>query len=326
MRKLLGTFAAGAFALSLALGCSSGDDPDSAEEAAATEPPQTTKPAQESDSVPEGTTGDDSVATTEAAPPAEPTPTTRSGTVDVGDVALTDPAVTEPAVEVCEAMGELDTDGGLDALMALFTEDAAVTDATLNEQHSGTEELSTYFSSLAALFGIEQSQCGAVIQSEDWVAGTYTLYSADGPISQGIAAVHVTDGKVDRQINHYTPVPNSLEPPTDSGRGVLSVASQLCEAWANDDAQRATDVMAPDIVVHTARDFAGVDEVTAFFGSLPYDIHTCGVEIQNYQWEAIESVMTDPGQGIERSMLHILRLSPDELVEEQWVYFDAPAT
>ena len=36
--------------------------------------------------------------------------------------------------------------------------------------------------------------------------------------------------------------------------------------------------------------------------------------------------MTDPGPGIERSMLHILRLSPDLLVEEQWVYFDTSTT
>ena len=337
MRKLLMTLATATLALAVPVGCSSGDEAadDVAEPATTSRSEQTAPPV---DTATPATAAEmtESTPTTQATPTTTPAPTAApidttvpapsAEPVDIADVGLTDPAVTEPAVAVCEAFGELATEGGIDALLALFTPDAVVIDAITGEQYSGTEELAAYFASLVPAFGIEASDCGPVaVQSGDWVAGTYTLHGADGPISQGVAAVHVTDGKVDRQINHYTPVSNALQPPVDAGTGVFSIAMQTCGAWADGDADRARALMSPDIVLHTRRDFVGPAQVAAFVGGLPYDIHTCGVEIQNHDWQAVESIMTDPATGIERSMLHVLHVTPDQLVAEHWTYFDDPA-
>ena len=57
---------------------------------------------------------------------------------------------------------------------------------------------------------------------------------------------------------------------------------------------------------------------------LPYEIHTCGEPIKTYNWDAIETIMTDPGEGVERTMLHILELDPLDSgkVSQHWFYFD----
>ena len=166
--------------------------------------------------------------------------------------------------------------------------------------------------------------CGAVLQSADWVAGSYALLDTDGPITQGIAAMHITDGLIDSQINHYTPVGAEFETAVDNGSGVLAIGPRYCEARIDRDVETAMRLMTADPNLHTNLEFVGTEAVTAFMVGLPYEIHTCGEPITNYNWDAMESIMTDPETGAERTMLHVLELDPSDSgkVSQHWFYFD----
>ena len=224
---------------------------------------------------------------------------------------------------MCEAFGDLDTEGGLDAFTGLFTPDAVVSDAMTGERYIGTDEVASYIESLVSTFGIEASNCGDVVQSEDWVAGSYPLLNADGPISQGIAAMHITDGLVDRQINHYTPVGEELETAVQR-LGCLAIAPRYCQAWIDRDVAAISRLMTADPIYHAGGEIVGIEGVTAFVVGLPYEIHTCGDPITSYNWDAVESIMTDPESGTERTMLHVLELDPTQSgkISQHWFYFD----
>ena len=45
---------------------------------------------------------------------------------------------------MCDALDDLDTDGGLDALMALFAPDVVVSDAMTGESYSGFADVADY--------------------------------------------------------------------------------------------------------------------------------------------------------------------------------------
>jgi hypothetical protein len=192
------------------------------------------------------------------------------------------------------------------------------------EQYIGTDEVASYIESLVLTFGIEASNCGVVVQSADWVAGSYALLNADGPISQGIAAMHITDGLVDQQINHYTPVGGELKMAVDNGSGVLAIAPQYCQAWIDRDVEAISRLMTADPIYHAGGEIVGIEGVTAFVVGLPYEIHTCGNPITSYNWDAVESIMTDPESGTERTMLHVLELDPTQSgkISQHWFYFD----
>lgn len=232
--------------------------------------------------------------------------------------------ITMPAVAVCEAIGEADTEAGLATLIALFAPEAVVTDAMTGATYHGTDEIAAYYASLAATFGIDGSTCGSAIQVDDWAAGSYEFLAAGAPINQGITAIHVTNGLVDQQVNHYTAGSGDPSRPLDSGTGVLAIGENYCQAWVDRDVETVTRLLTDNPTLHTELEIVGVDQAVAFMEALPYDIHTCGPIIKVGNWDATGTIMTDPATGSERAILHVLELDPSTSgkIAQHWFYSD----
>lgn len=110
----------------------------------------------------------------------------------------------------------------------------------------------------------------------------------------------------------------------DNGSDVLEVAPQYCQAWIDRDVETVSRLMIADPIFYPGRELVGVEAVTTWVVNLPYQIHTCGDPITSYNWHAMESIMTDPESGTERTMLHVLELDPNQSdkISQHWIYFD----
>jgi len=279
--------------------------PDTTTAAAATRPADSTT----STSAP----GTSSVPATDVTLPAEP--------VDVDDVSFIDPAIGDPAEAACRAFGTVAE--GPDTMLAALAPDAVIVDAIEGTTHAGIEGISAYADAMAA-DGVDNAICIHRVQSDRWVGASISLSYDNYDVRTGVLAIHVRDdGTVDRAVTHFSDRTETATERADPGLGATSVAVQLCEAWMARDADTVLSLMSEEPIVHTQRDFVGREAVARLVTDLPYDIHTCGVEAQISEWETLESIMTDPETGAERSMLSVLALGDDGRVEQHWFYFDA---
>lgn len=310
---------------SLAVGltcCANEDGSDTAapESAPATEATETA-PATDSTETAETT---EPAPTTAVPESTEPPATTEPDVSELLIVVDRQTPITLPAVAVCEAIGEIETVAGPETLMALFTPDAVVTDAMTGATYNGTDEITAYYASLAPTFGIDGSTCGSAMQVGDWAALSYELLTTGVPISLGVAASHVTDGRVDEQINHYTAISGDSARPLDNGTGVLAIGENYCQAWVDRDVETVARLLTDNPILRTRFEMVGVDQVVAFMDGLPYDIHTCGQIIKIGNWDAMGTIMTDPATGRDRAILHVLELDPatSGKIAQHWFYFD----
>jgi hypothetical protein len=319
-RRLGAAIAVLGIALASGLGCSDSDDTATSEPTDVSATPDTVVPPDTTEA-PETTGAPDTAIAPEATEAPETTsPTDTPVETYIADV---DPAVGDPASALCEAYGQLAEPGGTDAVMALMTDDVVVTETVFGEQYQGAAEVAEFVGGLNSTFGIEGSICGDVVQAGNWAAGGFSLLNADGPLSQGIGAIHVTDGKVDQQILYYTPVAGALESNVDPGGGVLSAAVGLCSAWGDGaDPDKILSRMTAEPELYTEQDFIGADAIRAFADALPYDVNECGVEIQNGAWEAVANRFTDTAAGVSREGVSVVLLDPSGLVSMQWVHME----
>ena len=130
----------------------------------------------------------------------ETTETTADTTEDDG----VDAETVQVGMALCEAFGAVGQPGGVDAVLDMLTDDVVFGDVVLGADLTGKEQVRAYLTS-EAFEGIDSSECGAMVRRGSWGAGAYTLSNSEtGAGGSGIAAVHVTDGLVDRQVVHYT--------------------------------------------------------------------------------------------------------------------------
>jgi hypothetical protein len=312
-------------ALASGLGCSDSDDTATSEPTDVSATPDTVVPPDNTDASETTEASDTTVApeTTTETEATEAPETTSSTDVPFTYFADPNPAVGDPVIALCEAYGQLAEPGGTDAVMALMTDDVVVTETVLGEQYQGAVEVAEFVGGLNPTFGIEGSICGDMVQAGNWVAGGFSLLNADGPVSQGIGAMHVTDGKVDQQIIYYTPVAGALEPDVDSGTGVHSAAMSLCAAWADGaDPDKILSRMTAEPALYTEQAFIGADAIRALADALPYDVNECGVEIQNGAWEAVANRFTDTAAGVSSEGVNVVLVDPSGLVSTHWVHIE----
>lgn len=266
---------------------------------------------------------DDESADTTADTSADTTETT-SGQ-DAGDEEATASEAMRLGTELCESFDSLDEPGGVDAALELLSDDVVFSDVVLGADLNGKEQVRAYLTS-DAFAGIDSNQCGAVVGQGDWAAGTYTLSdSSTGAGGSGIAAVHVTDGLVDRQVVHYTQ--NEADAPSPPEETISEgVGFDYCHAWDDGaDADAVLSYMTADPNLVVAEPATGVDGVRAFVESFDFDQNECAeVGIQHGDWFAMSNVFTNTTTGAAVEGVNILRLEGDK-VAAHYVYFDPVA-
>lgn len=266
-------------------------------------------------------------ATTEApstAPPVTEAPSTALATTEptTDTTTLDDDAVVAVARSLCEAYGDLDRPEGVDALLALMTDDVVVTDIVLGASLTGRDQIRAYVTG-DAFAQIDSSECGATVQRGNWVAGSYTLSnSATGAGGQGIAAIHVTDGKVDRQVNHYTPVGAAAAPPPDDPV-TESIVLDYCHAWDDGgDADAVLALMSPDPEVIVGFSIAGVDAIRNFVDTFPFDQNDCGDDaVVHGEWGAAANTFVDSTTGELVEGVNVVEIV-DGRIDRHFVYLD----
>jgi len=227
--------------------------------------------------------------------------------------------------ELCEAFGAVDEPGGVDAVLEMLTDDVVFTDVVLGADLTGKEQVRAYLTS-DAFAGIDTNECGATVSRGDWAAGAYTLSDSEtGAGGSGIAAVHVTDGLVDRQIVHYTQFEaDAPTPPEDTvSEGVVF---DYCAAW-NDgaDVDEILSYMTDDTTLVAIEPLTGPEAIGGFLESFDFDQNDCGTEgIENGDWWALANTFTNAttGSGIEG--VNVVRVE-DGKVAAHYVYIDPVA-
>jgi hypothetical protein len=260
--------------------------------------------------------GDESVTT--SAPVTEPTTEDTAAEVD---------EVVAVATALCGAYGEVEEAGGVDALLELMADDVQVTDSQLGATLTGTEQVRAYVT--GDLFaGIDSSECGVTVHRGGWVAGSYTLSnSTTGEAGQGIAAIHVTDGKVDRQINHYTSVSADPESPPTATVADSDVEA-YCQAWDDGaDPDEVTSFMAPDVQLVIIEPVVGLEAVRAYVeGEFPFDGVDCGDEAVEFgEWSALAAGFSDSASGLSAGGVNVVRFDEQGQVVAHFVYVDPGA-
>lgn len=258
--------------------------------------------------------GDDETATT---------PTTTETTTETDDGTAGDDA--SVATALCEAYGGIEGPEDVDALLDMMSDDVQVTDTVMGATLTGKDEVRAYLES--DLFaGIDQSECGATVQANGWVAGAYTLTnSATGEGGEGIAAIHVTDGRVDRQVNHYTSVTDAATPPTDTVAD--SVVEDYCQAWADGpDPAEVTGLMTPDAELVVVEPIVGTQAIAEYVEQdFPFDQTVCGEEAVEFgEWVALTATFSNSTTGLTAGGVNIVAVDDQGLVRSHFVYAEPP--
>lgn len=268
--------------------------------------------------------GDDDDAADTSADTSVDTTETTSGEDTGGEAAAASEAM-RLGTELCESFDSLDEPGGVDAALALLSDDVVFSDVVLGADLNGKEQVRAYMTS-DAFAGIDSNQCGAVIGQGDWAAGTYTLSnSATGAGGSGIAAVHVSDGLVDRQIVHYTQnETDAPSPPEDTiSEGI---GFDYCHAWDDGaDADAVLSYMTDDPTLIVVQPATGADAVRGFVESFDFDQNDCAeVGVGHGDWFAMANEFTNTTTGAAVAGVNILRLEGDRVAAHH-VYFDPVA-
>jgi ketosteroid isomerase-like protein len=295
--------------LAVATACGGDDSTQESTAPAATEAPTTAAATTEAPST------DPPVTEAPATVPPNTEPTTDTTTVD-------DDAVEAVARSLCEAYGNLDQPDGVEALLALMTDDVVVTDTVLGASLTGHDQIRAYVTG-DAFAQIDSSECGATVRRGNWVAGSYTLSnSATGAGGQGIAAIHVTDGKVDQQINHYTPVDGDAAPPPDEPV-TESIVLEYCHAWDDGgDVDAVLALMSPDPELIVGFSIAGVDAIRDFVATFPFDQNDCGdVAVVHGAWGAAANTFVDSTTGELVEGVNVVEIV-DGRIDRHFVYLD----
>ena len=227
------------------------------------------------------------------------------------------------AGELCEAYGRVHEPGGVDALLALMTDDVVVTDTNLGADLTGTDAVRAYLTS-DTFAGIDTAECGAAVLRGDWVAGSYNLRnSATDRAGQGISAIHVTDGKVDRQVVHYTSVPSGAVEPSDE-LVTEGVGLDYCHAWddgADPDAVLSYMSAEPELTV--TEPLVGTEAISVFLESFEFDTNECDdVGVAHGEWGAAANRFTNSTTGEAVEGVSVVRFDTEGKVAQHFVYFD----
>lgn len=242
-------------------------------------------------------------------------------TTTEADTAVDSEAATLGA-ELCEAFGALDEPGGVDAVLGMLTDDVVFTDVVLGADLTGKEQVEAYLAS-DAFAGIDSNDCGAMVARGAWGAGAYTLSDSEtGAGGSGIAAVHVTDGLVDRQVVHYTQ--NEADAPLPPEDTISSgVGFDYCHAWDEGaDADTVLSYMTAEPTMVVTEPVTGTEGVRAFIESFDFDENDCADEgIQHGEWGAMANGFTNSTTGVGVEGVNIIRFDGDK-VAAHYVYFD----
>ena len=237
-----------------------------------------------------------------------------------------DQAVVDVATSLCEAYGGLDRPGAVDELVALMADDIVVTDTVLGADLTGTDAVRAYVTS-DAFAGVDTMACGAAIQRGGWVAGTYTLSSsATGAGGQGIAAVHVSEGKVDRQVNYYTAVESGATAPSNDTLAD-SVFLDYCHAWDDGvDADAVLSYMSAEPELQVVTTLSGADAIREFIdNSFDFDQNDCDdVAVVNGDWGAAANTFTNSANGTSIQGVNIVQIDADGKIARHFVHMEAP--
>lgn len=204
----------------------------------------------------------------------------------------------------------------------MMTEDVVITDIVIGADLTGKEAVRGYLTS--DLFaGIDTSQCGAAIGRGDWMAGSYNLVdSSTGEAGVGIAAFHVTDGLIDRQVNHYTSTPSGAPPPSEetvsAGDGI-----GYCHAWDDGaDVDEILSYMSDEPIMVVTEPVTGTEAVRTFVESFDFDENDCDDEaIENGEWGAEASGFTNTTTGVGIEGVSVVHWEGGK-VSEHYIYFD----
>ncbi len=260
---------------------------------------------------------DDAAATTTTTTEAEAAPSP--------EVSPEDQEVVDSATELCEAYGGLDQPGAVDALLGTMSDDIVVTDTVLGADLTGTEAVRAYVTS-DAFAGIDTMDCGAAVQRGDWVAGSYTLSnSTTSGGGEGIAAIHVTDGKVDRQINYYTPVESGAVAP-ESETIVDSALLDYCHAWDDGaDADEVLSYMSTDPELQVVTTFTGADAIRTFIDTaFDFDVNDCGDEaVTHGDWGAAANTFSSTVNGTTIEGVNVVLIGADGTIAKHFVHMDS---
>jgi ketosteroid isomerase-like protein len=267
--------------------------------------------------------GDDesaSTSTTGETTTTEAATTTATSEPDAG----IDEGVVAVATALCEAYDGIQEPGAIDELLALMTDDVVVTDTVLGASLTGHEQVRGYLMS-DAFAGVDTMTCGASVQRGGWVAGTYTLgNSTTGQAGQGIAAIHVVDGKVDQQVNYYTPVDTGAVPPPTEATSE-SVILDYCHAWDDGvDADAVLSYLAPDAELVVLAPIVGLDAIRAFVeNDFDFDQNDCdGVAVVHGSWGAAANTFTNTSSGASVQGINIIRFDDEGRIVGHYVHVD----
>lgn len=320
------TAALAAAVLMATTGC--GDDDDTADtEAAATEAPAPEAETAETEPAPEATEAEP--AETEP-PETEPAVTEAPEASEPQDTEEPEAAQSEDAgldAELCAAWDQVDEPGGVDQLLSMMTDDVVLTDTGLEADLVGIEAVRDYVTS-DYYAPWDTMACGAVVVEGSWGAGSYTLSSTTDPSSsQGISAVHWTDGKVDRQIAYYTKIDEQAPAPSTEYVEDPTVAA-YCEAWDNGvDVDAVLSHLAPEVEFTAVEPLVGKEAVAEFIeADFDYDKVECGeVLVVNGEWAAGTVEFTNTESGVTLGGVNVLRIDEEGLIAEHHPHLDSGA-
>ena len=260
---------------------------------------------------------------------AEDTSTTRVQTTSTTEPERSpeDQEVVDVATALCQAYGGLDQPGAVDNLVSNMADDIVVTDTVIGADLTGTDAVRGYVTS-DAFAGIDSMECGAFVQRGNWAAGSYTLSdSTTGGGGQGIAAIHVADGKVDRQINYYTQAPTgAVPPPADTVAD--SVVVDYCHAWDDGaDADEVLSLMSADPQLELVTSLAGADAIRTFIDtSFDFDQNDCGdAVVVHGDWGAGANGFTNTVNGTAVEGVNVVLIDANGLIAKHFVHMDSAA-
>ncbi len=224
--------------------------------------------------------------------------------------------------ELCEAFGAVREPGGADAVMEMLSDDVVFTDVVLGADLTGKEQVEAYLLS-DAFAGIDSAECGAMVARGAWGAGAYTLSnSVTGAGGSGIAAVHVSDGLVDRQVVHYTR--NEADAPSPPEDTISSgVVFDYCHAWDDGaDVEAVLSQMTAEPTLVVTEPITGTEGVRAFVDSFDFDQNDCAeVGVQHGEWAAMANGFANTTTGVAIEGVNVARIEGDK-VASHYVYLD----
>jgi hypothetical protein len=221
---------------------------------------------------------------------------------------------------LCMAYGDFTSTGGTDRLLARMTEDVVLADAVLGTSLVGRTAVREYLES-GALDGFDSTECGAIVHVGSWAAGAYTMHnSTSDQTVTGIAAMRVTDGRVDRQVNHYSVSTGAVSTPK---RAAHHPILDYCRAW--DGGAEPNEVL-PFLAAEPVIDAAGTTlvghaEIRSYLEDVfPYVTNDCSevAVVHGPHVAATHTLGTASGTASEG--ISIVRLGDGGAVEAHAVY------